>query len=265
MDKEYDIDPVFLGAIKDADTEKKFRELYEKAVGIDSVKSRLQEAKKTLGETNAELSQFRDGVNTLRECYARNDFDSFFQHLQIPQEKVLQWVLKKVELSQLPPEQRQVHDAQYTAERKAYDAERRVQHLEQMFQEQSSNAKRYALQVALERPDVKTFAEDFDSRAGRPGAFRDAVCEHGEYTWHRSQGKIDLDPGQAALEVMQRYQQFMQPGANGGQASAPNASPGTGAPQKEVPVIPNLGGRSASPTKAKPKTLEDIKKLAASM
>lgn len=263
MDKEHEIDEFVRGAIKDPDTEKKIKELYEKAYGLDIIKPRMQETRKELQDIKAENGNYRQSVEQLRDCYQRGDFETFFKHLAIPEEKVLQWVLDKVEYQQLPPEQRQVLDARQTAERRAWEAEQRAQQMEQKFESQASQAKGYALQVALERPDIKAFAESYDSLEGKPGAFRDAVCELGEYTWYKTQGKVDLDPGQAAQQMMERLGKFVN--GSGAQPQPSGASLGTQPPAKEVPVIPNVGGRSTSPTKVKPKSLDDLRKLAQSM
>jgi hypothetical protein len=264
MDKEHEIDAFLKDVIKDADTEKKVKELYEKAFGLDVVKPRLTETRKELSEIKTQHTALLGQIDELRQDYARGDLDSFFQKLEVPEEKVLQWCLDKVQYQQLPPEQRQVLDARKSAEQRAWDAEKRAQMLEQQMHERVSSAQGTVLQVALERPDVKTFAEAFDAKVGKPGAFRDAVCDLGEYAHMKSGGKSELTPEQAIQQVMQSYGVFIQaPSA----MPAPQAPAPTPAPQAQpqVPVIPNVGGRAASPTKPKVKSLDDIKKLAASL
>ncbi len=268
MDKEHEFHPFLKDAIKDADTEKQIREIYEKAYGLDHVKPKYQEARKEALSYKQEVEEIKGGITELRETYQRGDLDSFFSKLNIPEEKVLQWAVQKVEYMQLPPEQRQVLDKQRNAEQRAIELEKRLQTQDRDYSERISETKIYALQLSLDRADVKSFADQFDSQVGKPGSFRDAVIQVGEAAF-TTKG-IDLTPEQAVNEVMQHYGKFFRPGQSTGtppapQAAAPGQPPTPAAPRKEPPVIPNVGGRSASPMKQKPKSLEDIKKLASQM
>ena len=264
MDKEHEIDEFVRGSIKDPETEKKIKELYEKAHGLDIVKPRLQATRQELQEMKGEVQQYRQGVDALRQDYTRGDFEAFFKRLNISEEKVLQWVLDKVNYNELPPEQRQGLDKQKSAEQRAWDAEQRAEQLSQQFEQHSQQSKGFALQVALEKPDVKTFAGTYESRTGKPGSFREAVCELGEYTWYKSQGQIDLTPEQAVQKLMEQYGSLLSGGSP--QAPAPGATPtqSSATSPGAIPTIPNVGGRSTSPTQSRPKNLDDIRKLAAS-
>jgi hypothetical protein len=257
MDKEHEFDEFLRPAIKDSETEKKIRELYEKAYGLDVVKPRFNETREKLKSVETTHGQVMSSIAELREHYQRGDFDSFFQALKIPQEKILQWVLDKANYQELPPEQKRIFDDRRSADQRAWEAEKRAQALEQRIQEQTTQAKGYALQVALEKPDVKSFVETFDQRAGRPGAFIEAVVETGDYAWHAR--NEDLSPEQAIQAVMARYGSFVQAQSQAPQAGNP-AQPQT-TPTKAPPVIPNVGGRTASPTsQPQVKSLADLKK-----
>lgn len=268
LDKEHEIDPFLAGAIKDADSEKKIKELYEKAYGLDIVKPRLQQERQSHAEVRKQFEGLQGEINSLRTDYQRGDFDSFFAKLQIPEEKLLQWMYDKITYNQLPPEQRAPLDARKASDQRAWQAEQRAAQMETVASQHAVEAKRYALQVALEKPDVKSFVESFNSRAGKPDAFMEALYEMGESAWNRSGGQVDLTPEQAIQEVMKRYQAFL--GDPAPQAQAPqNPSAAAAVSQAQggqVPVIPNVGGRTTSPTKAaRPKSIDDLKKLAAAM
>jgi hypothetical protein len=257
MDKEHSIDEFLKGAIKDAETEKKVKELYEKAYGLDIVKPRFQ-------ETRQELSQWKKGAQELKTHYERGDFDSFFQTLGVPEEKILQWVYDKLNYNELPPEQRQMIEREKSAQQRAWEAEQRAQEMQQQYEGQVSNAKVYALETALKLPDVTKFAQTFEAAYGE-GTFRDAIIDEADFALMKSNGKVDLTPEQAIQRTMQKYRHL------GGAASpaAPAAQPGqpgvVPAQSAQPGVIPNVSGRSASPTKPKARNIEDLKKLAASM
>ena len=128
----------------------------------------------------------------------------------------------------------------------------------------ATEVKGMQLEQTLGKADVKSMNDAFDSRVGRPGAFRDAIIEHGKSVWALSNGKVDLTPEQAVADFVQKYG---NPSAFAGQptgqtAGTPSAQAQVTSPTTPpVKVIPNVAGRSASPVKQKPKNLEDLKRL----
>lgn len=268
MDKEHEIPEALRSAMKDPETEKLVRELHEKAYGLDIVKPKFIEERRLHQEAKTQNSQLLGGINELRVMYQRNDLDGFFKKLAVPQEKILQWVVDKLNYNDLPQDQKQVLDQRKTAEERAWQAEQQVQTLQEKFQTETLNARELQLQSTLDRAEFKAAAEAFDSRpGGKPGDFREAVCERGETTWIRSQGKVDLSPEQAVQEVIRLY--GIQPAAPAAaMTAAPAAAPAvtaTPVAAPKTPVIPNVAGGSTSPMKAGPRSISDLKKLAAQM
>ena len=266
-DKDHEIPEHFRGLMKDAKAEKEIKELFEKAYGLDVVKTRQEQTRQQRDEAVTRVRSFENGVKDLRETYQRGDFDGFFQKMQIPQEKILQWVLSKVEYSKLPPEQQAILDQKKQAENQAFELQRSNQSYQDQMLEQARNTKSQLLEFSLTRPEVKSAADAFESRTGKPGSFREAVRLHGEAMWYRSQGKIDLTPEQAIKEVMELY------GISAPSAAAPQQENGTGqgggptAPGAQKPkVIPNMQGKSsASPVKGPVRSLDDIRKISKAM
>lgn len=248
--------------VKDADTETKAIELLEKASGLDLMKPKFEETKASLQQVTGQHQTMLGQINDLRQTYQRGDIDLWLQKLQIPQERMLQWALDKVNLSQLSPDQQRLHEQKVEAERKAITLEERNHQYESQVYESQRQAKSMQLESGLARPEVQTFVEAFDSRAGRPGAFRQEVISTGEAEYLRSQGKVDLSPDQAIAMVLDRYKNFVTiaaPATLPGSAAAPGPKvimPGEGAP-----TIPNVAGRAASPLKSSPNSLDDLRKL----
>lgn len=266
MDKEHEISESFRSIIKDSDSEKLVRELHEKAYGLDVVKPRFNELREKYRNVETEAKNYKDGIGELREHYTRGDFDSFFQKLNIPQEKVLQWVLDKAHYNELPPEQRQILDAKKSAEQQTHSLQKEKAQLQSQYEDAVVQAKAQNLQVALEKGDVRSFSEAFDARAGKPGSFLEEVIQRGELAWYSSRGKVELTPEQAINEVMSRYAGLVQQKSQqapvipvqGAQGVTPAAAP----QQVKTPTIPNVGGRqSSSVSKSKPRSLDDLKAL----
>lgn len=264
MNQEKEFAPFLKDFIKDADTEKKIRELHEKADGLDVVKPKFIETRQQLQQVQAQHQNVLSSIEELRSHVTRGDFDSFFKRLSIPEEKILQWMHDKLTYNDLPPEQRQVLDARKSAEQRAWEAESRLQQLESKYSETVGSAKVNALETALQMPETTQFAQVYEARFGE-GSFRDAVIDQGDLALTRSGGKTDLTPQQAVQKVMAQHAYLAQLGQQPAAAEAqPGAQPPVGK-QKAVPVIPNVGGKSSSPTKTQVKSLDDIRKLANSM
>jgi hypothetical protein len=271
-DQEQEIPAALRAAIKDADTEKQVREIMEKAMGLEPVKGRLQETRTKLQETESRVKAYESSVGELKELYKHGDFDTFFQRLNIPETKILQWLVDKINYQELPPEQRNVLDARKQAEQQARQLEKQNAQLQSQYSEQVASATGLQLQMILGKPEVKSFADSFDSRAGKPGAFYDKVCEIGETAYalrKDAQGRpVILTPDQAVKEAMDFYGKFLPTGQQ-----APAPTPGATAEQvpvsgqqaphksKEPPVIPNVSGKTTSPTKNRPKSIADLEKL----
>ncbi len=263
MDAEHEMDEYFRQFVKTPDDEKKFREIYEKAYGLDVVKPKFQATRQQLQETRGQLEGVKTQIGDLASAYQRGDFEGFFKTLGVPEEKILQWVIDKAQYKQLPPEQRQALDAKRNAEDRVFQLERQFQTVQKQYEAQATQVKAQGLQVALERPDVKQFVSSYDSKRGA-GSFYNEVIQHGEYVWFQSKGRVDLTPDQAVQAVLERYQAFA-PVQNPNQ---PPVIPADGNPQgsPRSKPLPNLAGRnSTSVGKIKPRSLEDLKKLAAEM
>lgn len=266
---EHDVPEWIKGYVKDAETEKQALALLEKAYGLEPVKqSRKQvqeERDKYRNDFNGVISQ----IGKARTTFQRGDIDGWLAMLNIPAERMLQWAYEKVEYSKLTPEQRASFDQRVDAQRRAWTAEEQAAHLQNQSFEQARSVKQQLLQSSLARPDIKTFAEAFDAKAGKPGAFQEEVRATGEHEWHRSEGKTDLSPDQAIELVMSKWKPFLQIGtpaapaapAPGVSASAAGSQGGAVNPSAQTTVIPNVQGKGTSPLKGKPKSLADLQKL----
>jgi hypothetical protein len=261
MDQEKEIPEKFRQLMQDAETEKEVREIFEKAYGLEFAKPKHEALQQTFAKVQSEHNYLLGSIQDLREAYTRGDLDTFFQKLQIPKERILQYALDKVNYEQLPPDQKQLLDSRRNAEIQAMQLQKQNQTLQQQIQTQTVQARQYALESELAGPELKSMVDSFDQRFGRPGAFRNEVINRGQLAWFQSQGKVDLTPRQAVQEVIRLYGLDQQQAA-----AAPVTPPESGGARPRVSTIPNVGsGRSASPLKQKPRSIEDLKKLAAEM
>jgi hypothetical protein len=271
MDKEYDVPAWMKGSIKDAETEKQAIELLEKSFGLEHVKTKQVETRKERDHYKGEATRLAAAISDAREVYQKGDIDLFLDKLSIPHERMLQWALDKVKYSELPEDQKRIFDERKEAQRKAWSAEKQLGEQELQIQEQVRSTRQTLLDTALARADVSSFANDFDTRVGRPGAFADEVIARGQLAWIQSKGKVDLTPEQAIEQVMSfaggtaRTATKPAPGTSPAPAATSQQAPAGGsttpAPAKKPVVIPNVQGGTQSPMKASPSSIEDLKKI----
>ncbi len=269
--KEYSIDPKFQSIIKSPEDEKLVRELHEKAFGLDAVKERYLETRQIANEIATENKTIHSQVTELRNIYQSavqggnlHKLDRFFEKLQVPQDVIMQYAIEKAKLAELPPEQQHAVMGKLQAEKQAEQFAQQQEQMRDQLDQQIRQTKQIQLESVMSRSDVSQVVEAFDARFGKPGAFKAAVQQAGEYAWYRSNGKVDLSPEQAVQEVIKQYGLT----ATGNAGAAPTANPGNGAAAGKAPVvrtdksIPNVSGRGGSPLKSKPKNLDDLKALA---
>lgn len=263
LDKELEFDPELKTVIKDQMTEKKFRELYEKAHGLDHVKTERQRIKEEYTGFKEKVAQRDRAIETLNTYVQKGDMHSFFQALKIPEDMVLKYALDRVQYREMSPEQRAQVDSQYEYQNRAMTLEEQNQMLAQKVQEESARARTIELESELMRPEISQAAQAFDARVGQPGAFKQAVKDMGFFIWQTRQ--VDVPAKQAIMEVMARYGLTSTAptiqGANGFDTAGATQAPVQN--QIPKPVIPNIRGSGASPVRKVPRSIEDLKKLAA--
>lgn len=264
MDKEHEVPEWLRAAIKDEKTNKEAIELFEKAYGLDHVKPKYKQTREEFQALKGTHEGLTKQLKTAGHYLKNGDLDSYFDYLQINPQYVMQWAIEKAQYSQLDENGRRQYDERNSARRRAIDLELRQGELESSSQSQLQELFQEHLNMALERPDVQTFKEQFNARVGNPNAFMEEVAMRGEAIFQRT-GK-NPPPHQVIQEVMRLYGHSVQSAAAPAPA-APTNNPGQAAPQAPAkpPVIPHVSGRNASPTNQVSKSIDDIRKAAAAL
>ena len=259
--KEYEIPEMYRGLIKDADTEKQIKEIFEKAHGIDFVKSeraRLQEEYKGYRGQTEPIMQIAQKLEYHRQ---KGDLTSYFQTLGLNKQDVWKWALQQAELENLPQDQKAVYDQHRAAEQRAWELEQQLQAQQSQFQQFQVSQRSAELDQHLSTPEMVAIQQAYDSRKS-PDAptFKQELILRGQTYWHTRQQ--DVPPAQLVNEMKQMFGHLVQ--------SSPQAQPQVAAQMqtqsqvqapKTVPVIPNTGSGHVSPTAKKPSSMEDWKKI----
>jgi len=269
--REFEIDKRFAPLMKDPESEKLVRELHERSHGLDSVKERFAETRQNLQAVSHENTEIKRGIDGLRGIVQTAiktgnllKLDDFFSRLNIPEQVVMKYALAKVQFKELPPEQQQMLQSNMEAERRQAEMEEQLRNGETETATLAQKLRAQELDYTLQRPEYKPIADAWDAKAGTPGAFYNLVAQVGELAWMKSKGKVDLTPEQAVKQVISGYGLKPPEAPNGGVGTPPPAQGGPAGKrviQRPTNTIPNLQGRSGSPLKGKPKSMEDLLKL----
>ncbi len=272
QDEEKEFDEFVRGSIKDQETEGKFRELYEKAHGLDHVKPKLAEERTQREQREAELAairseygQYNEAVNEILELKDK-DLGMFLQRLQLDPKKLANYLADVFEtqdkLKDLPEPFRNMYNEFNNLRSEVQTLRKATGNLNQTHTGSLVQARTNELTQHLGSPEVKSLVEQYDARVGKPGMFATMVMRHGKAV-HDETGQ-DLSVAEAASEVMKLLGLQSQVA---GQAATPNAVPTPGATTGKVvthqkpTVLPKVGGSGGTPASSRPKSTEDLRKL----
>jgi len=264
MDQEREFDD-FIKPVLTKDNYDQVKDLYEKAYGIDHVKTKNN----TLKEENTRLSGIEQKYNGQNQSLGHlgsliqsKDWHSFFSELKIPEQEVLKYALDRVNYQDLSPSEKQEYDGNIESRQKLRNLETQNLQLQQTFQQQQLQARSSELDNYLNADQYRDIVNHFDSRAGQPGAFRDEVIRRGQMSYY-TYGK-DVPTQQVVEEVVKLYGNHVQtqtsPGTENTQGFQPQQQ---NVASNTKPVIPNLRSGSGSPARKLPNSIDDIRKAIA--
>jgi len=255
------------GVVKDPETEKKVRELHERAYGLDAVKSDRERISGELQQTKQQIQQqYQPVMETVQQVAHFRDqgnFDAVFKLIGIPQQEVFKWAYQFATSS---PEARAQLEKNASAGMEAYGAQHQMSRAQQDSIQQATDFKQRELGLLMRYDtQVSGAAADFDDHHGN-GAFIEQIKRTGDYYWRMGQ---DISVEQAAREVlkligkatpaMPQGQAHAQVPGQGLQHGAPMQGAPLQAPTRK-PVIPSLQGTGTSPVKRVYSSMEDIRK-----
>jgi len=255
MGQEKAFDDFITPAIKDADTEKKVRELYERSYGLDSVKGDREQLRTKLQEIEPVYTELTGQLGRAQKALDAEDFDTAGENIGLNDQTILKWAHHIMKRHEMPEDQKRL----YTQSR---ESQRRLEQLEaereQWTRQQSSYAverKEVELGGVMSRPDVSQAVQQYDTGMGYAGAFREAVVNYGKAM---SMGGEDIS-AEAAVEGVLRQMRAINPsfGVLG------QTNPNIVTPSNKA-TLPNIKGTGTSPIKQRPKNLDDLRKIARS-
>lgn len=252
MGVEKQFDPWIVSAIKDAETEKKVRELYEKAHGIDHVKADRKRVSDRLSDIEPKYTAQTERIGYLDELLNSGNIGVFQREVGITDDQWLRRAQQIIAARENPQLAQQ--------ENSSYESNQQMNALRQenrQLMQQQANLLRNELHQTLSSPEVASFTQQYDAKYG-VGALAKRVIETGAY--YQTTMKVSKSPLEIVQELMfplgVPQAQPQQTAASAQNTPAPTA---VTAPEKK-PVIPNVGGKGTTPVKkASVNSIQDIR------
>lgn len=261
--KDNELPEMFRGLIKDAETERQVKEIFEKAYGMENMREKNKKFEESLNYFEKELvpplMKQHELVQEISSFIAKKDFDSAFELAGIDERDLQEWMYKKLSTRELPPEQQAIYNQNRELQRQQYEYEKKVrayeeqqkQTMEQQHRAQLNSLKE-TLDFELSQPQIKEVVKNFDSQQGQ-GAFQTKVIKYAAFI-SQTEGR-ELSPKEAVQEFLKEFPQTNT------LSSKPNY--GSSSP-KEKPVLPNPEAKPLSPVGNKPSNLKELRELAKS-
>jgi len=259
FDKEYEVDELYRGLMKDPETEDKIKKLHSKAYAMEVMKEKLEGTRKDHETFKTTIQPKLQSFEYFNNLVANKDWDTFFKKLGVPDEEMYAFVEKKLALAQASPDQKAEYMRQQQMREQHYAREQQFNELQNVYQQQAVQTRTIQLDMLMNRPDVAKYATSWDEKMGTVGAFRQLVIDEASAAFYQTQR--DLTPEEAINAVIQKFGKVVV-SQNPTMPSMSQQQPQAMTPP---PVIPVISGKGTSPVKKVPKSLDDLKKLADEM
>lgn len=255
--KEFEIPEKFRALITDATSQKEVVEIMEKAYGLDDLKPRHIKQKEQLEYLTKDVLpsyQKQDKlINELAKLHDTHDFDSLFERLGTNEQKLQEWMYKKLSLT---PEQKELYNQNRELQKQLYERETENQTLSQTAEaakreiEQEQEQKILAtLDYTVNNGESKDVAKAFDAMNGE-GAFKNKVIQYAAFIEQTEKKNLSIED---AIKGFIKFSNF-QP------ATAQPVQSGSQAAPKEKPTLPVTAAKSYSPSS---QSVTSIKQLRA--
>ena len=246
--------------IKDAETEEVFRDLHQRAYGLDMLKEQRQLLRDENQHLMSSSQQRENALKTLNDFVKQDNLDPFFETFQLSEDQVMKYALKKLQLREMSPEDRQAYEQTQGQQTQNYMLQQQVTQMQNQMGQYQVQTREADLNNVISAPEVSEFVQSFDQRYGRQGAFRDEVIKRGIY--HAKVNNYDIPAQQAVQEVLQ-LAGFQGGQSAGGSRQTPlMRSAENTVVVRDKPTLPHVGqGSGRSPVKQSIKDFSELYKI----
>lgn len=262
LDKEHEMDEWARPFIKDKAVEERFRDIFTQAKAMskfkterDQLRSEYDTFKKTYSKDyEPVVKNYNYLSKLLNEGVQSGDLGNFFNAANVPIQAVIRFAANTVaKLEQDPNYLNQMQNNWKSAQSQNQMTDEN-QYLRDTVEQLQIEQAKTALNVAMSDTDTREFAQVFDARVGKEGAFMDEVIRRGAML--EMIEKRSATPQEIISELKKIHGHLSQ-------TNVPNTNPqdsNSGAPASK-PVIPNIKGKNVSPVKGEITSTDDLRKI----
>lgn len=265
-DKELEFDEEVRAGIKTPEQEKKFRELYEKAYGIDEVKAHREEIRQKFSQYREQAEPFMNDYRKATGLYEKGRqalesgngplgvqyLGAAFKQIGISHDVLQHYMHNYFQLKDLPQNEQLQYNQRWQVEQENERLRYQAQTAQEQAEQVSYQVRQLEVKQILTRQDIHPVAKAYDEKFGQ-GAFEQAIWDAGKLRYFT--GKQDVPAEVIAGDLAKQYSWL----AN--QAQSPTAPTQAGGAPRTLPVIPTASGGSVSPVAKMPESTEDLQKI----
>jgi chromosome segregation ATPase len=227
---------------------------------LDGVKSRLEENERRYNDVNGKYSsvntqyeQMQQGLQKLGDLREK-DFSTFRKVWQIPDHRILEEASTIMKYMN-DPSLREQYDSGTQQRIQMLQQEQNLGSYTQQSQQLQREMHSLKMQQAMGDPEISRFEREYDKRMGA-GEFRKEVNMIGSLAHHNGEY---LEPQVSVRRAYERMSKLF------GSLETPTAE-AQAKPESRAKPLPNMGsGKTGSPVPKRPRTTDDLRKLAASL
>lgn len=246
--QEKEISEKYRALIKDAESEKELKELFEKAEGLDFVKQDRASLKAEHEGFKQQITPYLQEYHKFTSLRDKGNLGAALQVAGISDDQIFEYAVQRLQMQE-NPQLAQYHKQTTEQALSQFDMEGQLQRYQQM--EQQLKVQQFEFNLSQAVAAHKDVVSAIESKWGQPGSFMDEVKSFGLAQHHMGR---DVNEAQAVEAVLNKYRPFLQT-----QPSTPANAP---APHQAPSVIPNVGSTNMSAVKARPTSVADLKKMA---
>jgi len=235
------------------EAEENLRTLFSKSGAFDPLKEKHEGLRAKYEEENSKVSKIYETLDQLQYFIDNDDLDSFFEKVKIPEDKLIQHIKRRLQLDEMPKDQRQLYDQNRDYVKRTWEQERDLANYQAQNQALLRNQHEFEYSKTLSLPEVSSFQQKFDEKLGA-GAFRKHADSYGDIMYHQTSRNIA--PLEAVRYVMDQYKGlFTEPVS---QQETVSQVPAMKRPGGHIPNI-GKGASQASPTTKRFNSIEDLR------
>jgi len=251
-----EFDERFRSVINSKDDEDALRDLYTKADGLDAIKEKADKYKNDYDEAFGQIELMSKGFSTLKEIRDTKNIDKLIDALgasddEVFQDAILEWAIKKADFLTLPQEEQERISGANSQQKELSSLRSQVQQLQSQ-----GSANHYQSEMNRMRSMISSEWSDLNSKLSEVGInFEDEVLMNGTNQFKTTGVEPTIED---AIKITAAKYGFINNNKTPMQQQMTEKKPGS-------QTLPRVRRTASSSVNEVPRSIDDLKKLAASM